>query len=170
MSRKHKLGLIAAIVLFASVSVFTLKGHPFGAAGADERLEDPASIRARAEAFASGYLKETLESVSIDQMELVDLRYQPAVTELTTSVTTGFYSTDPEDVWVLAWERGGVANVTTGQDDGTAVLVLVLRNGTGEVLSATAGIRQPEEQALARGPLPQFRQVFGPPPVAPDKE
>lgn len=170
MERQHKLGLIAAIVILASVGVVTLNVHPFSAASADERVEDPASIRARAEAFASDYLKETLGSVSLDQMELVDFRYEPAVTELTTSVTTGFYSTDPEDVWVLAWERGGVANVTTGQDDGTAALILVLRNGTGDVLSATAGIRQPEEQALARGPLPEFRQAFGPPPASPDRE
>lgn len=170
MERQHKLGLIAAIVFFASVGVVTLNVHPFSAASADERVEDPASIRARAEAFASDYLKQTLGSVSLDQMELVDFRYEPAVTELTTSVTSGFYSTDPEDVWVLAWERGGVANVTTGGDDGTAALVLVLRDGTGEVLSATAGIRQPEEQALARGPLPEFRQAFGPPPASPDRE
>lgn len=170
MERQHKLSLIGAIVIFASVGVFTLNIHPFSAASADERVEDPASIRARAEAFASDYLKQTLGSVSLDQMELVDFRYEPAVTELTTSVTSGFYSTDPEDVWVLAWERGGVANVTTGQDDGTAALILVLRNGTGEVLSATAGIRQPEEQALARGPLPEFRQAFGPPPASPDRE
>jgi len=161
---------MAAVVILASVSVFTLQGRPSSEASADERLEDPASIRARAEAFASDYLKQTLGSVSLDQMELVDFRYEPAVTELTTSVTTGFYSTDPEDVWVLAWERGGVANVTTGQDDGTAALILVLRDGTGEVLSATAGIRQPEEQALARGPLPEFRQAFGPPPASPDRE
>ena len=170
MERQHKLSLIGAIVIFASVGVFTLNIHPFSAASADERVEDPASIRARAEAFASDYLKQTLGSVSLDQMELVDFRYEPAVTELTTSVTSGFYSTDPEDVWVLAWERGGVANVTTGRDDGTAALVLVLRDGTGEVLSATAGIRQPEEQALARGPLPEFRQAFGPPPASPDRE
>lgn len=170
MNRRHKVRLIAAIIVFASIGVFAWKGHPFGAASANERLENQASIRARAETFASDYLKETLGSVSLDQMELVDLRYEPGVTELTTSITTGFYSTEFEDIWVLAWERGGVANVTTGQDDGTAVLVLVLRNGTGEVLSATAGIRQPEEQALARGPLPHFRQVFGPPPMAPDRE
>ncbi len=170
MNRRHKIGLMAAVVILASVSVFTLQGRPSSEASADERLEDPASIRARAEAFASDYLKQTLGSVSLDQMELVDFRYEPAVTELTTSVTSGFYSTDPEDVWVLAWERGGVANVTTGRDDGTAALVLVLRDGTGEVLSATAGIRQPEEQALARGPLPEFRQAFGPPPASPDRE
>jgi len=170
VERQHKIGLIAAIVILATVSVFTLQGRPSSEASADERLKDPASIRARAEAFASDYLKQTLGSVSLDQMELVDFRYEPAVTELTTSVTSGFYSTDPEDVWVLAWERGGVANVTTGRDDGTAALVLVLRDGTGEVLSATAGIRQPEEQALARGPLPEFRQAFGPPPASPDRE
>lgn len=170
MERQHKLGLIAANVILASVSVFTLQGRPSSEASADEWLKDPASIRARAEAFASDYLKQTLGSVSLDQMELVDFRYEPAVTELTTSVTSGFYSTDPEGVWVLAWERGGVANVTTGRDDGTAALVLVLRDGTGEVLSATAGIRQPEEQALARGPLPEFRQAFGPPPASPDRE
>ena len=170
MNRSHKLSLFASMVILASIGVLVLKAQPFSAASADERLQDPASIRARAEPFAADYLRKTFGSLSLEEMELVDIRYEPGVTELTTSITSGFYTTDPQDVWVLAWERGGVANVTTGRNDGTAILVLVLRNGTGEVLSATAGVRQPEEQELARGPLPEFRQIFEPPPVPARRE
>ncbi len=166
MDRSHRLGLIAALVILASVGGLALRANTFDSATADERVQDSASIRTSAESFASKYLQETLGNISLEDLAIVDIRYEPAVTELMTSITTGFYSTDPQDVWVVAWERDGVANVATGQNDGTVALVLVLRNGTGEVLSAAVGIRQPGEQALARGPLPEFRDSFGPPPVA----
>lgn len=170
MNQRTKLSVIVLVLVVTGFSVLAWNAHPFGAASADERVQDQASIRSRAEQFASEYLTQTFGDISLEQMELVDIRYEPDVTEIATSATSGFYSSDPQNVWILAWERGGVWNVTTGQNDGTASLVLVLRNGTAEVVSATARIRQPAEQERARGPLPEYRELFGPPPFAIDPD
>lgn len=40
----------------------------------------------------------------------------------------------------------------------------------GRVAAATARIRQPAEQERARGPLPEYRVLFGPPPFAIDPD
>ena len=54
-----------------------------------------------------------------------------------------------------------MANVTTGNADGPAYVVVIVEDGTGKILSSSAGVRQPDLQAMARGPWPAFDELFG---------
>ncbi|MGK2964902.1 MAG: hypothetical protein ACSLFM_04775 [Tepidiformaceae bacterium] len=122
-----------------------------------------------AEAWATSYLAETLGTqVVVDDRPLVltdmtrvDLRLVQDTARAMTSIDSAVVFGEKKDFWVVSWERGGVDNVTTGQPDGTAYLNVVVADGTGKILSSGAGIRQPEDQAKARDPLPTFDERFG---------
>lgn len=94
-------------------------------------------------------------------MTRVDLRLVQDTARAMTSIDSAVVFGEKKDFWVVSWERGGVDNVTTGQPDGTAYLNVVVADGTGKILSSGAGIRQPEDQAKARDPLPTFDERFG---------
>jgi hypothetical protein len=136
------------------------------ARAAHQQLTEQQAITKAAD-WARPYLQETLGqdrslgSLSLDDMELVDVRFVPNARELVTSVTTAVSLPEEKDVWVVSWERGGVPNVTTGRADGTAHLVLVMDDETGRVTDAVAGIRQPEDQARKPGSAPSFDELLG---------
>lgn len=101
------------------------------------------------------------EPVTLADMVLVDLRLVESTRQLVASVETGASFDEERDVWVVSWERGGVANITTGVPDGTAYVVLLVDDKLRKVTGAYFGIRQPEDQARAREPMPSYQERFG---------
>lgn len=93
-------------------------------------------------------------------MERVDFRFVANTRQVATSITSGVSFEEEKDFWVASWELGGVYNVTSGQPDGTAAVVVVVEDGTGKLLAAGAEVRQPDVQARAREPLPAFEELF----------
>lgn len=141
-----------------------------------------------AEDWASGYAADTIGSahgnvdgsttpavavegrpLTLDDFQRVDFRFVPDTREMVTSIDSGISLPEAHDLWVVSWEREGVFNVHTGKDDGTANLVVVLEDGTGKVFGGGAGIRQPEVQARARGPLPSYDELFDRPAPGPER-
>lgn len=99
--------------------------------------------------------------VTLAGMALVDLRLVQSTRELVASIETGAVFDKERDVWVVSWERGGVANVTTGAADGTAYVVILVDDKLKKVVGASVGIRQPEDQASSRRTLPSYQERFG---------
>ena len=165
-------GLAIVGSMIAGVGFSDLAG--IGSRGADAADElSPRHLTkdealAKAAEWARPYVQDTIGrdqqtgvSISLDDMELVEARFLPDAREIVTSVTTAVSLPAAQDVWVFAWELGGVANVTTGKRDGTAHLVLVMEDGTGKVRDAAAGVRQPEDQVRQCGPWPSFDELLG---------
>lgn len=169
------LGIIAAGVI--SFAAFVPNRAE---ARAEDHLQEAKALRL-AESAARNYLESTTgtghantdgsstAAISVDgramgftEMERVDLRFAPNTRQMVTSISSGISLEAEYNLWVAAWEREGVFNVTTGAHDGTAYVVVVLEDGTGKVLSMSAGVRQPEQQARARGPLPAYEEMFAP--------
>lgn len=159
------LALVALVVAYFPAT--GLRSLVSGADATESHLEREDVMR-QAEQWAAAYVAETIATqvsfqgkpISLANMDVVDLRFVPEVREMATSITSGFQRPAPEDVWIVSWERTGV-DEAVGKSDGTAYVVVVLRDGTGEVISAAAGTRSPEEQARAREPLPSFQELFG---------
>jgi len=156
-------------------------GSPATAAAGDQRLTEDEALH-RAMAWAAGALKSTIGSahsnvdgssseavrvagrpIELADMDLVDLRRVDGVTTAVVAIDVGVSLPEEKDIWVVSWERSGMANAATGRDDGTAYMVVVIEDRTEKVLASGSGVRQPELQARARGPFPAFEELFAAP-------
>lgn len=181
-SPRRTFGLALAGWLFGSA---TLSFHLFGlnplslaalgsgSAEATDRtgFQDLSALSAQgvAEDWARGYVDATIgqqvrlngEMINFSDMVMVDRTFHPKARQLVTSVTTAISLHEEQDVWVVAWERDGVDNVTTGGADGTAYLVVVVADDSGKIENSAAGVRQPSEQARKSGAWPTFDELLG---------
>jgi hypothetical protein len=158
----------AGLALLAVALAGGLNLMPGGAEASPGHFDEGAALDAASEA-ASGYLDSTIGSdhtngdgsvsravstgegpISLDQMERVDFRFESDVRDLAASPDSQVGFEDEKDVWVASWELGGVYSVTSGENDGTAYVVVVIEDGTGELLTASAGVREAERQAKVR--------------------
>jgi hypothetical protein len=135
-------------------------GHATSAA-ADYLAATLGQAQANGDGSATGAVAGEDGPITLADMDSVGLKYFSATQRAVTSISSGVSFEAPKNFWVASWERGAVSNVTTGKADGTAYVVVVIEDGTGKLLAADSGIRQPEEQARARGPLPSYEELFG---------
>lgn len=160
-------GGLALLGLFVAGSGFV---RPLGEARASHSEFDRSQAVDVASGWAEAYVVETLGTqykvdsspLALSDMKLVSAEFHANAQDLVTSVTSAVSLPAPASVWVVAWERDAMPNVTTGKSDGTAHVVIVMEDGTGKVRDALASIRQPEHQARARsGELPSFDELLG---------
>lgn len=169
----------AALVVLAVAGGLRWDLNSLALAGPKEHLSETAAL-STAQAAAAGYIEATIGSdhtsqdgahspgvktsagpINLGQMVRVDLRFVPNAREVVAAIDSGASFERERDVWVASWERAGVYDVSSGTDDGTAYVVVVIEDGTGKLLAASSGVREAEKQARARGPLPSFGELFG---------
>lgn len=165
----HHKGVVVAVVAFAlllgaaalAVGPLSDGQKEAGAAGGESLSE--AHVVELAASAARAYFSDTIggrhqnadgtttgaatvdgQALAFDDMDLVDLRFASRAREMATSPTTKITLEAEYDLWSVVWERPGVFNVASGEQDGTAYLVVVLEDVTGKVVGMNAGIRQPE--------------------------
>jgi hypothetical protein len=92
--------------------------------------------------------------ISLEDLRLVEFRFEPRATLITTSVnsintSTGFPK--PTDAWVAVWLREGVPAPEWGGILTTVRVVAIIEDGTGKVRSVHAGKFNPSP---AEGAIP----------------
>jgi hypothetical protein len=169
---RRSLAIVSVVSWVTGIGLLALAAAGITLAAASS-TKDTGLTREEALAMAGDWAKDKVpkslgiqvqvgdEPIALADMDLVDLHLVKSTKKLVASIETGAAFDKERDVWVVSWERVGVANVTTGAADGTAYVVILVDDKLKKVASANIGVRQAEDQARAHGTLPSFQERFG---------